>query len=89
MSTHRAVGQSIWEAYADADMTGECSHCQAAPNVFCTNTITGRVRRTPCLARISRRAGGRTTDATSKTPGGSANESSIPSPEVCCTDHPG
>lgn len=44
--------QPIWEAYADADMTTRCPNCGAQPNIFCTNTITGRVRRTPCIARI-------------------------------------
>lgn len=31
--------------------------------------------------------GGRGADATSKSPGGTANESLYPSPEVCCTDN--
>ncbi|WP_438941685.1 zinc finger domain-containing protein [Mycobacteroides abscessus] len=43
---------AIWEAYADADIGHQCPNCGAAPNVWCSRP-DGRVRRTPCLARIT------------------------------------
>lgn len=42
----------IWDAYADAALAHQCPCCGAAPQTWCTNEITGRVRRVPCLARI-------------------------------------
>jgi hypothetical protein len=47
----RGAGQPIWEAYADADLSHPCPNCHAAPDVWCARP-DGRVRRTPCLARI-------------------------------------
>lgn len=43
----------IWAAYASVDMSKPCPDCGALANSWCTNEITGRVRRAPCLARIS------------------------------------
>ncbi len=48
-----STGRSIWAAYADADLSTRCPTCGAEPNTFCTNHLTGRVRRTPCLTRIT------------------------------------
>lgn len=44
-------GRAIWDAYADCDMSKPCPECKAAPNTWCTNPITGRVRRVPCVHR--------------------------------------
>lgn len=51
--THRPVrGRPIWDAYSDADLIHPCPNCRAGPNTWCTRP-DGRVRRTPCLSRIS------------------------------------
>lgn len=42
---------AIWTAYADVDMTKPCPGCGASSNTWCTNEITGRVRRAPCPGR--------------------------------------
>ncbi len=43
--------RAIWEAYRGVDMSQPCPGCGAAPKTFCTNEITGRVRRVPCIGR--------------------------------------
>lgn len=43
--------RAIWEVYADVDMSQPCPECGAAPKAWCTNPITGRVRRVPCIGR--------------------------------------
>lgn len=42
----------IWDSYADADLTRPCPNCSAKPDVWCARP-DGRVRRTPCLARMN------------------------------------
>lgn len=42
---------TIWEAYTNVDMAQPCPECGAAPKSWCTNPITGRVRRVPCIGR--------------------------------------
>jgi hypothetical protein len=51
--TGRSDPGPIWQAYSDADLEHPCPSCHADPNTWCTNTVTGRVRRTPCLARTA------------------------------------
>lgn len=46
-------GEPIWQSYADADLDDRCPTCLAEPHVWRTNRVTGRVRRTPCLARMA------------------------------------
>lgn len=43
----------IFESYADADLARPCPNCGARPDSWCTNEVTGRVRRVPCLARTT------------------------------------
>lgn len=42
---------AIWDSYADAAMDQPCPNCRAGPDTWCTRP-DGRVRRTPCIARI-------------------------------------
>jgi hypothetical protein len=52
--THRpGRGRPIWDAYNDtATLPVGCTNCGAQPGSWCTRP-DGRVRRTPCLARIT------------------------------------
>jgi hypothetical protein len=43
--------RAIWDAYADVDMSKPCPGCGASADTWCTNEITGRVRRVPCPTR--------------------------------------
>lgn len=46
-------GRAIADAYADARMDERCPECSAEAHDWCVNRVTGRVRRTPCLARTA------------------------------------
>lgn len=48
----RRTDTPIWRAYALATMSSPCPSCSAPAHVWCTKP-DGRVRRTPCLARIN------------------------------------
>jgi hypothetical protein len=51
--TRRRDGRPIWAAYNDTQaLTIDCPHCTAQTGQWCTRT-DGRVRRTPCLDRIT------------------------------------
>lgn len=53
MSRRPGRAQAIWEAYNDTGtLPIECTNCGAQPGTWCTRP-DGRVRRTPCLARIT------------------------------------
>ena len=43
--------RAIWDAYRHVDLSQRCPECGAAPKAWCTNEITGRVRRVPCVHR--------------------------------------
>ena len=43
--------RAIWDTYRGVDMSLPCPDCGAAPQAWCTNPITGRVRRVPCIGR--------------------------------------
>jgi hypothetical protein len=49
----RSIGgqRPVHGAYAYADMTSTCPHCDSPPGDYCTRP-DGHYRRTPCLARM-------------------------------------
>lgn len=54
MTRARRPGRPIWQSYADTGaLAADCPTCTAPPGTWCSRP-DGRVRRTPCLARITR-----------------------------------
>lgn len=52
MTVRTRTGKPIWRAYQDVGaLRLQCPHCDAQPGQWCTRD-DGRLRRTPCLARI-------------------------------------
>lgn len=53
MNRTRRPARPIWQSYQDTGaLAAPCQHCAADAGVWCTRT-DGRVRRTPCLERIT------------------------------------
>lgn len=51
--TRTRNARPIWQAYQDTGaLAVDCPHCGATPGVWCSRP-DGRLRRTPCLDRIT------------------------------------
>ncbi len=45
--------EPVWQTYPRDVIERPCPTCGARPGVWCTNEITGRVRRVPCIDRLT------------------------------------